>query len=204
MDSGNEPPILGEFDALFKRSVPHILEKIIFPLDYDSFRACSKVCKVWADLLSSESYVRKSEELLKEKEFNEESMYQFSKFGTVKGVAQLLSCGVNPNCEKAHASLSYAAKKGHTEVVKLLLSAGTDYKMASVQGEPLMVWATRHRHRDVVQALLDAGSDPIDEYRKRFTTINPRRRYKVGKFILRLEAWWASYWQDYGTGSRSS
>ena len=58
---------LGEFDALFKRSVPHILEKILFSLDYDSFSACGKVCKVWNDLLSSESYMRKSCELLLEK-----------------------------------------------------------------------------------------------------------------------------------------
>ena len=168
MDSGNEPPILGEFDALFKRSVPHILERIFFSLDYDSFSACDKVCKVWNDLLSSESYIRKSCELLLEKVDNEERLCEVSEEGNVPEVARLLSSGVNPNCEKAHTSLTYAAIHGHTEVLKLLLRAGTDPNMAKLNREPLILLATYIGHKDMVQLLLDGGADlkKTDEYGK--------------------------------------
>ena len=42
---------------LFTRSVPHILEKIFFSLDYESFMRCSEVNKTWNDLLTSEPYL---------------------------------------------------------------------------------------------------------------------------------------------------
>ena len=64
--------ILGGFETLFNKSVPHILEKIFFTLDYDSFLACSKVCKTLNDLLSSEPYQRRSNEMLEKKKKNEE------------------------------------------------------------------------------------------------------------------------------------
>ena len=44
------------FDRLFQQSVPHILERIFFHLDYESFKACYDVCKVWKILLSSQTY----------------------------------------------------------------------------------------------------------------------------------------------------
>ena len=53
-----------EFDKLFTRNVPHILERIFFSLDYVSFTACRDVCEAWSELHSSEVYRRKREELL--------------------------------------------------------------------------------------------------------------------------------------------
>ena len=44
------------FDALLKKNVPHILEKIFFNLDYKSFLTCRKVSKKWRDLLTSKSF----------------------------------------------------------------------------------------------------------------------------------------------------
>ena len=55
-----------EFNRLFTRSVPHILERIFFSLDHDSFVACQKVCMAWNELHSSESYQQKKKELLEE------------------------------------------------------------------------------------------------------------------------------------------
>ena len=54
-------PIMGEceFDTLFTRNVPHVLEKIFFSLDYASFKNCLEVSKPWHDLLTSESFLRK-------------------------------------------------------------------------------------------------------------------------------------------------
>ena len=52
-----------QFDRLFTISVPHILQRIFFSLDYDSFMASRKVSKAWRELHSSEVYRRKREEL---------------------------------------------------------------------------------------------------------------------------------------------
>ena len=56
---------VNSFGKLFDRSVPHILEKIFFSLDYDSFMVCAKVCKTWEGLLSSASFKAKASELFK-------------------------------------------------------------------------------------------------------------------------------------------
>ena len=42
------------FDKLFSKYVPHIVEKIFLNLDYDSLMACCEVSKAWNELLSSE------------------------------------------------------------------------------------------------------------------------------------------------------
>ena len=39
-----------KFNILFTKSVPHILEKIFFSLDFDSFVACGKVSLAWEGL----------------------------------------------------------------------------------------------------------------------------------------------------------
>ena len=46
------------FDKLFTKSVPHILEKIFFSLDYASFKTCMEVNTVWQELLTSKSFKR--------------------------------------------------------------------------------------------------------------------------------------------------
>ena len=48
------------FDRLFEHSVPHILERIFFFLDYESFKECHNVCMVWKRLLSSQTYCRRA------------------------------------------------------------------------------------------------------------------------------------------------
>ena len=58
----DKPENLGGFQALFAKSVPHILEKIFLSLDYDTLVSCRKVCKAWYQVLSMEPY---SEMMLK-------------------------------------------------------------------------------------------------------------------------------------------
>ena len=48
--------VMAGFDALLKKNVPHILEKIFFSLDYKSFLTCRKVSKKWRDLITSNSF----------------------------------------------------------------------------------------------------------------------------------------------------
>ena len=41
------------FDKLFTNSVPHILEKVFFSLDYNSFKSCLEVSRTWNEQLTS-------------------------------------------------------------------------------------------------------------------------------------------------------
>ena len=56
-----------EFDRLFTRDVPHILEGIFNLLDYETFMTCRNVCKSWNELLSSEPYQKIAETLLRKR-----------------------------------------------------------------------------------------------------------------------------------------
>ena len=62
MDSGEECP----FDMLFKISVPHIPEKILLSLDYESFKRCLKVNKEWNKLLMTKANQRKAASIFRE------------------------------------------------------------------------------------------------------------------------------------------
>ena len=46
------------FDKLFTKSVPHILEKIFFSLDYHSFKISKEVSNTWKKVLASEAFKR--------------------------------------------------------------------------------------------------------------------------------------------------
>ena len=53
------------FDFLFYRNFPHILEMIFFSLDYESYKNCMDVSKEWKALLSSEKYISKGKTLFR-------------------------------------------------------------------------------------------------------------------------------------------
>ena len=44
------------FELLFRRNVPHILEKIFFSLSYNSYLTCFEVNNAWKKTLVSERY----------------------------------------------------------------------------------------------------------------------------------------------------
>ena len=46
------------FDKLFTKSVPHVLERIFFSLDYASFKNCLEVSSIWNELLTSQPFLR--------------------------------------------------------------------------------------------------------------------------------------------------
>ena len=52
------------FGVLFAKSVPHILEKIFFSLDYKSFQTCLKVNSAWNKELSSQRYQKWFERMM--------------------------------------------------------------------------------------------------------------------------------------------
>ena len=44
-----------EFEKLFTKTRPHILEMICLSLDYDSFKRCLKVNNNWTQILTSKA-----------------------------------------------------------------------------------------------------------------------------------------------------
>ena len=93
-----------EFDRLLTKSVPHIVEKIFFSLDYASFKKCHKVSKAWREMLSSELFLKKANhvysiEILQENINNDIKLVTSSNNGDVEEVKHLLTRGVNPNCK---------------------------------------------------------------------------------------------------------
>ena len=162
---------LGTFDTLFNKSVPHILEKIFSSLDYDSFMMCRKVCKVWYELLSTQSYKKITEKLKEKKEENEERLCLAASNGNVEEITYLLSEGVDINCNRFKEKkfrltpLHFAALRRHQDVVRLLMNEGADPNTTSINGpygESLLYYVVQNEYVDVLKLLLDGGADPTE------------------------------------------
>ena len=89
------------FDKLFTKNVPHLLEKIFFSLDYESFKNCRDVSNTWHGLLSSDSYQKKGQSVFHyEIRHDELELWTASQEGNVVKVRKLLSSGMlDVNCE---------------------------------------------------------------------------------------------------------
>ena len=157
------------FDAILNKNVPHILEKIFFNLDYDSFKTCQKVNKAWHNLLSSKLFKKIEVYLLNEKRENDLRLLHFSRMGNTRMVSTLLSSGVDPNCYNDNVLLDYTplittvAKwrkhNGHREVVKILLQAGANPDRTGLHGRTALHWAALLGLKNIVQLLLDGGAE---------------------------------------------
>ena len=159
-----------EFDRLLTKSVPHILEKIFFSLDYDSLKACSMVCKAWNDIHSCDRYQRQAERKLREKEKNEQMLMKYSLKGDVEAVRNLLAMGMNPNRIMAwHAfegtPLRMAAERGNIDVMNLLLNAGADPNFSKnrarsqLKSEGAFLIAVIYGQKNAAQLLIHAGAE---------------------------------------------
>ena len=153
------------FDTLFTRSVPHILEKIFFLLDYETFKECAEVNNTWRLLLTSESFITLAKSQFgSEISKDERELHDASGRGEAGEVRRLLSSGLlDVNCADRswpHSSaLHKAAYYGHRDVVHVLLDRGADANSTDVRrGTPLHGAASKG-HREVVVLLLDSGAD---------------------------------------------
>ena len=162
-----------EFDKLLTISVPHILEKIFFSLDYKSLKNCHEVCTSWKELLTSVPFQTKAQSMYSEaKQYNEKKLDYFSMQGNAKKVCHLLAIGVDPDCKFSktkYPPLYWSIIKGHPDVTKLLLQAGVDPNKAlpashfggcKFEGDLPLYLAACFGNTDVVQLLLNAGADP--------------------------------------------
>ena len=167
-----------DFDKLFTRSVPHILEKIFFSLDYDSFMDCGKVCVAWEELHSSNLYKQEAYKLLEEKRRKEQKLCQYSYDGNIEEVQRLVRSGVKPNCSLLSFDDIYedtpllnASVNGHTEVVKLLLKFGADPNIGNYNETTPLHKAARGGHSELVKQLLDGGAMPDKQNIYGFTVL---------------------------------
>ena len=159
------------FDKLFSKSVPHILEKVFFSLDYESYKQCLEVGHTWNELLTSELYLKIGKSVFQnEISEDEKELSTAAAEGHVAKVRTLLrSKMLDVNIRHGYllyTSLHKAALKGHRAVVHLLLNRGADPNARDTYGETPLQNAAFYGHKDVVKLLLDGGADPngSDEY----------------------------------------
>ena len=83
------------FDKLFEKSVPHVLEKIFFSLDYESFKNCMDVNKMWHELLTSETFKTKAKAQFQKDITQDQRKLWYAAFdGNVERIKRLLSSGM--------------------------------------------------------------------------------------------------------------
>ena len=89
-----------KFDILFTKCVPHILETILFSLDYESYNTCLKVSTAWRELISSDSCRKKAKSIFHgEIDQDEDKLWQAAKEGNIEKVQSLSSrIFVDVNC----------------------------------------------------------------------------------------------------------
>ena len=153
---------LNAFAILSTKSVPHILEKIFFSLDYTSFKICMEVSNSWKELLTSESFKTLGKSVFCKD--IERELHQASVDGNLKDVKGILSSGMaDVDCVGGPHNatiLGYASWKGHRDVVQLLLDKGANPNKATRTGATSLHWAAHSGHKNVVQLLLERGADP--------------------------------------------
>ena len=154
------------FDTLFKKNVPHLLEKIFFLLDYESYKLCLKVSIVWKDLLTSQSFQMRGRSVF-HKDILRDGMrlWLAAKAGDKDKARELLSTGM-VNVDSCIAStmsrsaLSVAAYFGQKGMVQLLFSKGADINKKDLTGNCPIHKAAEQGHFDTVRLLINLGAQP--------------------------------------------
>ena len=201
MDNNCEKGGQCAFDTLFTNSVPHLLEKIFFSLDYTSFKSCLEVKNTWNELLTSKSFLQRARTLFKKEILDDEMNLQHaSRRGKADEVRKLISSGIfDVNCLLCLAKSRYessarstplclAARGGHEEVVQILLDCGAECNKTDTDGYTPLHMAVRFGHKDVVKELLDRGAEPnIPDAIPLYTPLHTAARFDyidVAKMLL--------------------
>ena len=124
------------FNMLTSKSVPHILERIFFSLDYESFKNCMVASKTWRNILTNERFQCRGKSVFGDKIGKD--LFNSSRHGKLKEVESILSMfRVDIDCVRgpyppgrlaiySPSITSFAASCGHTELVALLLDKGAN------------------------------------------------------------------------------
>ena len=165
---GHDTETLG----IFTINVPHILDKIFFYLDYESYKKCYKVNSTWYELLTSDSYQKKAKAVFCEDIWeDEDKLWSAATYGNISGVKSLLHPLVDVNCVRGSyikstplIEAARSSKFGHNIVVQMLLDKGANPNKEDENGlAPLqygLAACSVNKNLTTVKALLDAGADP--------------------------------------------
>lgn len=147
------------FDKLFAKSVPHILEKIFFSLDYASYKNCLEVNGAWNELLTTKQYRMKVKLVFQEGLKKDEAKLWYASKDRSGEVRKLLSSGMlDVDCEfgcNSDKPLHEASRNGH-----LLLNKGADPNKKNRDGSTPLQKASLNGHAEVVQLLLKSRANP--------------------------------------------
>ena len=128
------------FNKLFSKNIPHVLEIILFSLDYESFKACGEVNVALKEFLTSRPVRKKAKSVFStEMAEDENRLLRASKEGDVDEVARLLSGGmVDVNCSGGKylaTPMCEAAYHGKSEVLRILMDHGAEHDRADQHGQ---------------------------------------------------------------------
>ena len=156
---------LCNFDTLFSKNLPHILEKIFLFLDYKSFKICQMVNSEWREFLKSRRLMSLAKCVFKVGILDDEiELHTAVMQDNTDNIKILLSMGfVDVNCRKSiynnFTPLHLASYKGNKESVKILLKSGADPNLHDCwRNTPLQI-ANHYGHEEVVELLVDGGAD---------------------------------------------
>ena len=158
----------GNFVTLFSKDFPHIVEKIFFSLDYESYKNCMKVNSEWADLLTSERYETKAKVVFRvkiweyERELRvmeyerqrhraERQLQRAARMNDIDQARIILESGmVDVDCGwvYGYTPLFEAVTKGHKEMARFLVSKGANSSQSGISGTG-EVWLREMVLRDI-------------------------------------------------------
>ena len=153
------------FNTLFSKNVPHLLEKIFFFLDYESYKKCLEVSKVWNYLLTSDSFQMKGKSVFHIEIFKDGvELYKTAEKGDKAKAQKLLSIGmVDVNITEPSllcTPLIIAAHHGNQDMVQLLFDSGADLNKADRGGFTPLHHAAGYGKIDTVRLLINLGAEP--------------------------------------------
>ena len=153
-----------DFDSLFTKTRPHILEIVCLCLDYETLRNCVKVNTAWRSVLTSKAFKKEAKSVFKEEILKEEEkLLAALEEGNANEARQLLSIGImDEDCadRRGMTPLHWAAQKGLDDVVQLLIDRGADLNRTNIHGHTPLHRTGNPLNIAVVKLLLDNGADP--------------------------------------------
>jgi ankyrin repeat protein len=94
--------------------------------------------------------------------------------GKKEDVEKLLNKGVDVDAvvkEDSWTALIWASRKGHTDIVELLLNNGANVNLAPYSGVSALHLASKYGHKQIVELLLNKGADVNAETSGKFTAL---------------------------------